>query len=264
MARSTPAARWEAVIPEMRYEDLLRHLAEFEDAGVADSVLAQVAFRLAHPDNIIDSGILPFEFWCLYRQLQNSYFRPALERAVETSVESVLPLSGRTLFAIDVSEFMGAQIDGHPDVTRIQVAALFASALQSGSSVDVIMYAEKGRLVTDLPQSVLRAVRHVESRVGDLGNYSRTWPSVTAHYRGQDRIVVVTAMADHPGRVTGLPDVPIYVWDLSGFEVDLSEPERYLFRGFSDTAFYMIPLLEGDVTSDPSQMNWFVSRTERG
>jgi hypothetical protein len=83
--------------------------------------------------------------------------------------------------------------------------------------------------------------------VGAVGHGTNTWQSMADAYKGEDRIVVLTDMQDHPGNSRhALPDVPIYVWDLAGYASANIEPGRgrYLFGGFSDASFRLIPLLE--------------------
>src|SRR5699024_2604305 len=56
------AKTWEALIPNMGYMALLRNLRNFEKEGVSDTVLDEVARRLADPEEVAKSRQLPFRF----------------------------------------------------------------------------------------------------------------------------------------------------------------------------------------------------------
>jgi len=149
-------------------------------------------------------------------------------------------------------------------------------------NVALAMYADSWR-ECPISLSVLRTAEALHGQIGVVGHGTQTWPSTIEAFNKLgpfDRIVVFTDMQDHPAAVgrgeamghyldptgpyvgggTGgqrysygrlpiveLPDVPIYTWDLRGYRaanLDLNEPGRYLFGGFTDTAFRLIPLVE--------------------
>lgn len=136
--------------------------------------------------------------------------------------------------------------------------------------------------------SILRSAQDLNERIGKVGHGTQTWPSTVEAFNKLgpfDRIIVFTDEQDHPasaatggnigfypdprGAYVGggfggtrysrgklppisLPDVPTYVWDLAGYgagNVDLNEPGRYMFGGFTDAAFRMVPLLEVGIDS---------------
>src|SRR5690606_35596365 len=53
---------WEALIPSMGYMALLRNLRNFDEAGVSDEVVQQVAARLADPAQVARSRQFPLRF----------------------------------------------------------------------------------------------------------------------------------------------------------------------------------------------------------
>ncbi|TQN33214.1 hypothetical protein FHX37_3219 [Haloactinospora alba] len=75
---------------------------------------------------------------------------------------------------------------------------------------------------------------------------------VREHYRGHDRVVLVTDEQAWAGRngeepTRAVPDhVPVYTWNLAGYRRGHGPTggNRHLFGGLSDAAFRMIPLLE--------------------
>jgi hypothetical protein len=61
------AAAWEAVIPSMGLMALCRNLRNFDEAGVSDEVAGTVARKIADPERIANSRMLPFRFWAAYK-----------------------------------------------------------------------------------------------------------------------------------------------------------------------------------------------------
>lgn len=250
------AQAWEAIIPSMGYMALLRNLRNFEQAKVSKSVLRKVADRLADPEQVAKSRQFPYRFWSAYRNSGTMLFGPALEDALELSVQNVPEFTGRTLVAVDTSASMEATVSGRSKVRNVEIGALFAASLGARSDVDLMIYANQGRIVKGTFLSVMRTIDEINRRIGEVGHGTETWTSVLQCYDGHDRIVVFTDMQDHPARArvgylnpepVELPDVPIYVWDLAGYKganVDTSVPGRYLMSGFTDAAFKLIAMLE--------------------
>jgi hypothetical protein len=254
------AEAWEAIIPSMGYMALLRNLRNFEQAKVSKAVLKGVADRLADPDEVARSRQFPYRFFSAWKASGSTFFGAALEAALDESVKNIPEFSGKTLVAIDTSGSMQSPVSGRSQAECYEVGALFGSAVASRSDCDVILYADTwAHFSTEV--SVLRSVEKVRNQIGKVGYGTNTWPSVAQAFAkrgGYDRIVVMTDMQDHPNAVGGgigysrhnsgivLPDVPIYVWDLRGYQTSNidNSPGRYLFAGFSDAAFKMIALLE--------------------
>lgn len=249
------AEAWEAIIPNMGYMALLRNLRNFEQAKVEKSVLRGVADILADPEAVAKSRQFPYRFFSAWKASGSTFFGAALEAALDESVKNIPEFTGRTLVAIDTSGSMQSPVSGRSQAMCYEVGALFASAVASRSESDLILYASSWEPIST-EVSVLRTVDKVRGRIGRVGMGTETWPSVTQAFAkrpgGYDRIVVFTDMQDHPEhgyygrRPVGLPDVPIYVWDLRGYSaanIDNS-PGRYLFSGFSDAAFKLVSLIE--------------------
>jgi len=250
------AEAWEAIIPSMGYMALLRNLRNFEQAKVEKAVLKGVADHLADPEAVAKSRQFPYRFFSAWKASGSTFFGAALEAALDESVKNLPIFSGRTLVAIDTSGSMQSPVSGRSQAQCYEVGALFGSAVAARSDCDVILYADRWDWFT--PEvSVLRSVEKVRRLIGEVGYGTNTWPSVAqafANKGGYDRIVVMTDCQDHPARgglyghrdTSTLPDVPIYVWDLRGYEATNIDntPGRYLFGGFSDAAFKMIALIE--------------------
>lgn len=240
------AEAWENAIDNMGYMALLRNLRNFEKAGVSSAVLDQVARKLADADEVTRSRQLPFRFWSAYKASGSTRFAHPIEEALQTSLANVPTFTGRTLVAVDTSGSMQSPVSGRSKALCLEVAAVFAAAISKTSDVDVMIYADNGRTVKNLPVSALRTVEKLRSLVGSVGHGTSTWPSVLSQYKGQDRIIVFTDMQDDPSRQPQLPNVPVYVWDLRGYGVANIQPGsgRYLLSGFNDASFGVVNLLE--------------------
>ena len=262
------AKAWEAIIPSMGYMALLRNLRNFEQAGVSKSMLKQVAAQLADPERVAKSRQFPYRFWSAFKANEGSVmFGRELEEALEASVSNIPELPGTTLVAMDTSGSMQSPVSGNSTTQCYEIAALFAHCVGKRSDAHIIQYAD--RWATAKPAaSVLKSVQGVQQSIGSVGYGTATWPSVMSAWQKHgpfDRIIVFTDMQDHPAqasphdhyrsrhRTPDLPDVPVYVWDLRGYKgsnVNLNQPGRYLFSGFSDAAFRLIPLIEHGLNAD--------------
>lgn len=243
------AEAWEAIIPAMGYMALLRNLRNFENAGVSRATLDAVAARIADPDQVARSRQFPYRFWSAYRNSGTIRLGPALEDALEHSTANVPAFTGRTLIMVDTSGSMQNPVSTRSAVQMVEIGALFAAAVAAHNEVALCPYASD-TYRSDVQRSVLRTIEDINRQIGRVGHGTNTWPCTMAAWREYgpfDRIVVFTDMQDHPARVTDLPDVPVYVWDLRGYgtaSVDTRTRGRYLFSGFTDAAFRLISLLE--------------------
>ncbi|MCW2522891.1 MAG: hypothetical protein JWO63_1226 [Frankiales bacterium] len=244
------AAAWSVVIPSMGYMALLRNLRNFDDAGVSDEVAERVAARLADPAQVAKSRQLPMRFLSAYRAAPSLRWAAALERALSTSLANVPSLGGRTLVLVDRSGSMFGPMSARSQLTRADAAAVFGSALAvRAASADLVEFGTDSAPVRfRRSESVLRVLE----RFGDLGG-TNTAEAVRRHYRGHDRVVIVTdeqawfdARGSDPTREVPSA-VPVYTWNLAGYRFG-SGPSggglRHTFGGLTDAGFAMIPLLE--------------------
>jgi hypothetical protein len=97
-------------------------------------------------------------------------------------------------------------------------------------------------------ESILRVLE----RFGHLGG-TNTADAVRRHYRGHDRVVIVTDEQAWAGRYGAEPtaavpaNVPVYTWNLAGYHYGHGPSGmalRHTFGGLTDAGFGMIPLLE--------------------
>ena len=244
------AAAWEAVIGSMGYMALLRNLRNFDDAGVSDEVAAAVAARLASPDEVARSRQLPMRFLSAYRNAPQLRWAGALSAALDASLAAVPSLPGRTLVLVDRSGSMFGRVSARSELTRADGAAVFGTALAvRAASADLVEFGTDSAAVPfRRGESVLRVL----DRFHDLGA-TYTADAVRRHYRGHDRMIILTdeqAWAGSRGEdptAAVPPRVPVYTWNLAGYRFGhgpSGAANRHTFGGLTDAGFSMIPLLE--------------------
>lgn len=244
------AAAWQAVIPSMGYMALLRNLRNFDDAGVTDHIAEQVAARLADPRQVAMSRQLPMRFLSAYRAAPRSRWAAALEQALQESLRQVPVLAGRTLVLVDRSGSMFGPMSARSQLTGADAAAVFGAALAvRAERADLVEFGTDSAPVRfRRGESILRVL----DRFGNLGG-TNTADAVRRHYRGHDRVVIVTDEQAWAGRYGAEPtaavpaDIPVYTWNLAGYRHGHGPSGaglRHTFGGLTDAGFGMIPFLE--------------------
>ncbi|MFE4516772.1 TROVE domain-containing protein [Kitasatospora sp. NPDC056783] len=244
------AAVWEAVIPSMGPMALVRNLRNFDRAGVSDAVAADVARRISDRGEVRRSRQFPFRYLAAHRNTPSARWGQALETALGHSLANVPELPGRTLVLVDRSGSMFDRSGGPTDLSRADSAAIFGTALKvRAAEADLVEFGTGSRVIE---VAAGEAVLRVLERFSNLGG-THTAEAVRAHYRGHDRVVIVTDEQTGPGRWGGDPlaavpaRVPVYTWNLAGYAVGHGPSgggNRHTFGGLSDAAFRLIPLLE--------------------
>ncbi|MGW5654510.1 TROVE domain-containing protein [Streptomyces humi] len=249
-------AAWEAVIPSMGTMALVRNLRNFDEAGVSDEVAAEVAARISDPAEVARSRQFPFRYLAAYRHAPSLRWAYPLERALGHSLAAVPALPGRTLVLVDRSGSMFySRLSDRSDLTRADAAAIFGTALAlRAADADLVEFGTTSRRLTfGEGESVLRIL----DRFGDLGGTDTT-SAIRSHYRGQDRVLIVTdeqyAYHRHGDPTRQVPaHVPVYTWNLAGYRAGhgpSGKGNRHTFGGLSDAAFRMVPLLEAARDAD--------------
>jgi hypothetical protein len=247
------AETWQKVIPQMGYMALLRNLRNFEDAKLPESVLLQVASKLADPDEVAKSRQFPFRFLSAWAASGSMRFAQPLELAIEASCANIPDFPGKTLVMVDVSGSMDGKMSANSTVSRKVAGAVFGSAVikRSAPGSKLGIYASLCA-VQDKPRSVLRSAEEIAKLNGCGGHGTNTWPSTKIlwdEYGPFDRILVFTDEQHHPSHInagTFPKDVPIYVWCLGGYRpasLDVGSG-RYLLGGLNDQCFKLIKILE--------------------
>ncbi|MFF4395562.1 TROVE domain-containing protein [Streptomyces sp. NPDC001480] len=248
-------AAWEAVIPSMGAMALVRNLRNFDQAGVSDEVAARVAAKISDPAEVERSRQFPFRYLAAYRHAPSLRWSYPLEQALGHSLANVPALPGRTLVLVDRSGSMWAPLSDRSELNRADAAAIFGTALAlRAADADLVEFGTTSRRL-DLREG--ESVLKILDRFRDLGGTDTT-SAVRAHYRGQDRVLIVTDEQyafNHYGDPTEqVPaHVPVYTWNLAGYRAGhgpSGKANRHTFGGLSDAAFRMVPLLEGARNAD--------------
>ncbi|MET9905724.1 TROVE domain-containing protein [Streptomyces sp. NPDC006476] len=248
-------AAWEAVIPSMGAMALVRNLRNFDQAGVSDEVAARVAAKISDAAEVARSRQFPFRYLAAYRHAPSLRWSYPLEQALGHSLANVPALPGRTLILVDRSGSMWARLSDRSELNRADAAAIFGTALAlRAADADLVEFGTTSRrLAFRSGESVLGIL----DRFGDLGGTDTT-SAVRAHYRGQDRVLIVTdeqyAFNHHGDPTEQVPaHVPVYTWNLAGYRAGhgpSGKANRHTFGGLSDAAFRMVPLLEATRDAD--------------
>ncbi|MEU6971201.1 TROVE domain-containing protein [Kitasatospora aureofaciens] len=244
------AAAWEAVIPSMGPMALVRNLRNFDRAGVSDEVAAEVARRISDRGEVRRSRQFPFRYLAAYRHAPSLRWGHALETALGHSLANVPGLPGRTLILVDRSGSMFDRPSEQTQLNRADSAAIFGTALKvRAAEADLVEFGTGSRVIeVGRGEAVLRVLE----RFSSLGG-TNTAEAVRTHYRGHDRVVIVTdEQTGHGYRgsdpLAAVPaHVPVYTWNLAGYTLGHGPSggaNRHTFGGLSDAAFRLIPLLE--------------------
>lgn len=257
---------WEAIIPSMGYMALLRNLRNFDQAGVSDQVAAKVAARLSDPEQVAKSRQFPMRFLSAFNAAPSLRWAWPLEQALDAAVANIPVLTGSTLILVDTSTSMEEAFSKDGSLHRWDAAALFGLALsRKCATAEVVSYSSMQRYFNDPAgprtkvydlrkgESVLTSLKRWESDGYFLGGGTDTAGALRQHYRGHDRVVLLTDEQagsygyDPSGIASALPStVPLYTWNLAGYKMGHAAggPNRHTFAGLTDKAFNMIPLLE--------------------
>ncbi|HLL33484.1 MAG TPA: TROVE domain-containing protein [Streptomyces sp.] len=242
-------AAWEAVIPSMGTMALVRNLRNFDEAGVSDEVAARVAARISDPEEVRRSRQFPFRYLAAYQHAPSLRWAYPLEQALGHSLANVPALPGRTLVLVDRSGSMWAPLSNRSELNRADAAAIFGTALAlRAANADLVEFGTGSR---EVPFRQGESVLRILERFGSLGGTDTT-EAVRRHYRGHDRVLIVTdeqyTHSRHGGPTEQIPaDVPVYTWNLAGYRAGhgpSGNGNRHTFGGLSDAAFRMVPLLE--------------------
>ena len=243
-----PPEVWGVLVPTMGYQALLMNLRRMVESGVSPEVVAQVSERLTDADEVRRSRMLPMRMLSAYRNAPVQFHWP-LEQAAQHSLANVPELPGRTLVLVDCSGSMYDRMSARSELTRMDAAALFGSALAlRGDDVTLVQYGTSSRVVPFRKdsESVLPLAARMRS---DMGG-THTAGAVSTHYNGHDRVVVLTDEQAHyaGSRVfSAVPEkVHAFTWNVAGYVAAHAEAttHRHAFGGLNDAAFDLVRRVE--------------------
>lgn len=138
------AEQWRLILPRLGCMALIRNLRNLDEAGITDEEAAQLAARIADPEQVHRSRQFPFRFLSAYLAAPSLRWGHALEQALGAATANIPELPGRTLILIDTSASMGQPLSRRSAMTMVQAAALFALAtgIRNRDRADVYGFAD--------------------------------------------------------------------------------------------------------------------------
>ena len=170
-------ATWVALMEQMPYMALLRHLNTLQRAGVLSIVdhARYVAGRLGNIEALRKAKVLPFRLFTAYQMFEPQenaeiLVQEALAQALEHAFVNLPDLAGRVCIAPDVSGSMNAPLSHGTVVRYIDVAGIFAGALLKLSANAVVLPFENKVVNVNLdPHDSLITTADKLARIGGGG-----------------------------------------------------------------------------------------------
>lgn len=251
------AEAWSGLLRERKigYFALLRNLRNISEQAPE---LVPIAAELLVDEKLIrKSLVLPFRFLTALREVTETAFVKALNRALDISLVNVPEFPGKSLIVIDHSGSMQAPI-ANGVLERKLVGDVFAAALFKNGDADTMVFGTNAGYVKGLnpDDSTLTLARTTGSVDHGWGtDFHAIFRTANKKY---DRIVIFSDMQgwighSHPGdafsaykRQTGANPF-VYSFDLAGYG-SLQFPENRVFQiaGFSEKTFDIMKMLEQD------------------
>lgn len=137
---------WAALMSQMPYMALMRHLNTLQRAGVLkiEANAHYVASRLVDVNAVRKAKVLPFRLFMAYQMFKaedpnERVISEALAQAMDVTFENLPNLGGRVCIAPDVSGSMSGRMNAQSQTTYIQIAGVFAGALVKKAGNAVIL-----------------------------------------------------------------------------------------------------------------------------
>jgi TROVE domain-containing protein len=246
---------WEAIIPAMGYEALLKNLRNFDEAGVSDEMAQKVIDKLTNPNAVERSRQLPMRFLSAYRHAPSLRWSYPLEKALQLSLSGVPVLPGRTLILVDQSPsmFPGYHFStpNSSDISLADQAKIFGTALAlRAEHADLVQYGGTSEAVRyTKAEPLLRIIERFKmiDSTDTAGTIRRHWSN------NYDRVIVLTdEQANRHGYVDVFASVPsnktAITFNFAGYTVGHAasgSANRIVIGGLADQAFKLLPSLEG-------------------
>jgi hypothetical protein len=245
------AEAWTNVIPSMGVMALVRNLRNFDHAGIGDQAIDAVVAKITDVDEVTKARLFPYQVWAAYNHAPSDNWKRALGRTLDVTVANIPKLDG-TLVVIDTSSSMRAPVSGRSKLSRVEVAAVMATAtVRRARDVDVVVFGEGNARVKGLGgASVLGGVAQVVGLVGSVGHATFGHTAIAQHFdpKRHRRVVLFTDDQMHDSGRVGLDHVPlIYTFNLAGYRpsaLPSGERGRYTLGGFTDATFTVMKVLE--------------------
>lgn len=257
---------WEALIPVMHVDALVKNLRNFDVAGVSDEVAEQVIAKITDPAEVAASRIMPLRLLAAYRNAPSLRWSHPLEKALQATLANVPRLAGRTLLLLDVSGSMADRVSGRSQLNRADTAGIFAAAVALRCEAPTLVWFNTltGRINVQPGESLLRLIE----RIPHPGGGTLTAAAAQRWYAGHDQVLCFTDEQAGGARGGGYwgnsygnisdyvpKDIPLITCNVAGYRTAQHESgtgKRYAIGGLSDTMFQLIPtMLSGLSTGWP-------------
>lgn len=273
--------KWEELINsgKLGYMALMRNLRNMLQADVSLLEMQKVASRLANPEQVLKSKLLPFRYLSAYREIEKvdtpctAMLMNALEAAVKNSSSNIegFDENTRVLLASDVSGSMGSLISARSTVRNYDIGLLLSMLFRSRCKQVVAgIFGDDWKVVNMPNDNILMATRQLENLCNTVGFSTNGYKVVDwliEHQLVMDKVMMFTDMQmwDSTGRYKAFedswkkykrmaPNARLYLFDLSGYgqlPLRLAEPDVYLIAGWSDRIFDVLSAIDkgGDALS---------------
>lgn len=251
---------WSAIVPQMPIFALLKNLATLERHEVMSVFRHSVIKKLTDEKMVRNSKILPFRFMEAMNYVSDAHVRDALRDAVEISLGSIPPISGRTVVAVDVS---GSMAEGyHKDVGEpkggfIRVAALFGVALMKKTDLNGHLFLFNTGL-SEFPVSMRDSTLTQAARITASGgtNTSLALQHLLSNREKVDNFIIITDEQQNTGssflrvvdeyRVKLNRNLKVFIVDVAAYRSamtpDTGKDQTYFVYGWSDKILNFISL----------------------
>lgn len=143
------AEGWKHIAMNATWNQTRMNLATFgrHDVLSDPTMSAYIAEKLTSRRDILGSKAMPYSIFSAYKASNfSTEIKKALNIAAIISLENVPEIEGRTVIAIDISGSMTQRLNMKSDITCMDVAALFAAALNfKNPNTDVILFNTNAR-----------------------------------------------------------------------------------------------------------------------
>lgn len=245
------AEAWEAVIPNMGVMALIRNLRNFDGKGISDKAIDMVIEKITDAEQVERSRIFPYQVWTAYREAPSDNWKRALGKTLDLSMPNVPDLGEGTMVFIDTSGSMDAPVSGRSTISRLEVAAVMATALQRKheDTLSVIFGHTSEGFRLKPGTSTLNAVQAIMGMQGRVGHSTMLHTAIRDHFDPTrfKRAVVFTDDQAHDSGIDVSFVPKIFTYDLGGYGRSTQKNGsngRYIFGGYSDATLAGIAAIE--------------------